>query len=287
MSCVKNQHTSSIADFAPYFFGHQRGVFCVLGFYMDDSADAARKIVFSVAGFIGDSQDWFDLERHWRQALDREDIEYFRTYECVNLEGEFKRKLVDRHGLTTARVIADALLSELKQIVATSRVYGYCLGVLMDDYRKVSAEADGMTVLDPDPYFGAHNQLIGLVCEKVLTFPHREIVAFLYDEHSKAALLQEAWSGFKEKNPTWAQVAGTLAPLDDKVHIPIQVGDLLAHSTTRLFLEAPANPKAALDRLKGWLGGNLMEVAYMDEKYLRALVTHNIQRRQQNLQRMP
>jgi len=105
----------------------------VLGFYMDDSADEQRKNVFSVAGFIGESEDWFELERWWNRALRREGVDYFKAYDCTNLQGEFQRKLVDRHGLTTARVIADALLAELKEIIATSRIYGYCLGVLMDD----------------------------------------------------------------------------------------------------------------------------------------------------------
>lgn len=267
---------NSIRDLAPYLFGQKKGVFCVLGFYMDDSADEERKTVFSVAGFIGESENWFELERWWNRALQREGIGYFKAYDCMNLQGEFKSKLVDRHGLTTARVIADALLAELKAIVATSRIYGYCLGVLMDDYRHVASEPDGLIVLDPDPYFGAHYQLIGLVCEQILKFPHREIVAFLYDEHSKAVALQEAWSGFKEKNPTWAECAGTLAPLDDKTHIPIQVADLLAHSTTRLFLETLTDPKAAIGRLKDWLGDKLMDVSYMDAKYLRALVAHNV-----------
>ena len=248
----------------------------MLGFYMDDSADAGRKTVFSVAGFIGDSGDWFELGRQWKRVLDRESIDYFRTYECINLEGEFKRKLVDRHGLTTARVIADAMLAELKQIIATSPIYGYCLGVLTGDYQQVANEPDGLLVLDPDPYFGAHFQLISLVCEQVLKFKYHEVVAFLYDEHSKAFALQEAWAGFKKKNPILAGCAGTLAPLDDKEHIPIQVADLLAHSTTRLFVERLVDPKGAIASLKDWLGPHLMDISFMDAKYLRAIVAHNL-----------
>jgi len=86
----------------------------MLGCYMDDSADHARKTVFSVGGFVGKPEQWFDVERHWSRALKRAGIDYFRTYECVNLEGEFQKKLVDVHGLTTARVIGDALLQRFE-----------------------------------------------------------------------------------------------------------------------------------------------------------------------------
>src|ERR1039458_7706210 len=140
--------TVSVMDFAPFLFGEREGAFCVLGFYMDDSADAKRKTVFSVAGFIAEGKDWFDVERHWNARLEREGLDYFRTYDCINLEGEFQKKLVDRHGLTTARVIADAVLCDLKQIVATSNIYAYSLGVLMDDYHLVAAEPDGQIVFN-------------------------------------------------------------------------------------------------------------------------------------------
>lgn len=211
----------------------------MLGFHMDDSADADRKTVFSVAGFIGEGKDWFDVERHWGARLAREGLDYFRTYDCINLQREFQRKLVDRHGLTTARVIADAVLNDLKQIVATSNIYAYCLGVLMDDYLLVASEPDGEIVLNKDPYVFAHLQQIGLVLDEVHQFPRREIVAFLYDDHSKAALLRNSWSRFKDCNPNYAKSAGTFEPLDDKLHIPIQVADLLAHTTTRTFQQWP------------------------------------------------
>jgi hypothetical protein len=251
----------------------------MLGFYMDDSADAKRQTVFSVAGFIGEPDKWFEAQRHWENRLKKEGLDYFRTYECINLDGEFRKKLVDPHGLTTARVIANAVLHDLKQIVATSELFAYCLGVLMDDYRQVSSEPDGQIVLNPDPYIYAHQELIGQVLDEVHKFPkhRREVVAFLYDEHSKAALLQNSWSQYKLNNPNWAKSAGTLESLDDKIHIPIQMADLLAHTTTHTFLKRQTDPEAAKEKLKGWLKKNLMMVAYANAEYLRLIVAHNLQ----------
>lgn len=205
-------------------------------------------------------------------------MDYFRTYDCVNLENHFQERLVDRHSLNTARVIADAVLSDLKQLIATSKLYAYCLGVLMDDYRLVASEPDGKIVLNEDPYIFAHHLLMGLVLDDANKFTRREIVAFMYDEHSKAALLQDSWVGFKEQNPNWANSAGTLAPLGDKTNAPIQVADLIAHSTTRFFLEFPNDPEAAKAKLKDWLKGNLQRVVYADARWLREVVAGNVER---------
>ena len=151
----------------------------MFGCYLDDSADHGRKTVFSVGGFVADSEKWFEFERHWERALKQAGVDYFRTYDCTNLQGEFQKKLVDVHGLTTARVIADALLADLKQIIATSDLFGFCLAVLMDDYRQVASEPDGAIVLNSDPYVYAHYQLIGLVLDDFLKHQRFEVCAFL------------------------------------------------------------------------------------------------------------
>jgi hypothetical protein len=253
-------------------------VFCVLACNIDDSADAYKKVVFSVAGFVGYPEHWGALEYEWRKRLDREGLDYFRTYDCLNLAGEFQKKLVDVHGLTTARVIADALFRDLKSLIASSDVFGFSLGVLMADYNLVLSERKGAVVLVKDPYIGAHHQLIGLVLDYVSGARNHEMVAFLYDEHSKAHLLQNSWVSFKEANPNWAKYAGTLEPQDDKTHIPIQVADLLAHETTKVYEERPRDSNAAQKRLKDWLGRHLSVAAYMDAPYLRRLVNGNYDR---------
>lgn len=250
----------------------------MLACYIDDSADAKQKVIYSVAGFVADSAVWFDVERYWSMRLNREGLDYFRTWECVNLKGEFQRKLVDRHGLTTARVIADAVLRDLKQLIATSNLYAYCMGVLMDDYRQCSSESDGEIVLNKDPYVFAHQMFIGIVLSEVQKFPYREIIAFHYDEHSKAGMLQKSWDGYKECNPNWARSAGILEPLDDKKNVPVQVADLLAHTTTRMFQQWRNDPDVAVAGLKDWLKGNLMRVPYTNAKFLRTLIAGNVER---------
>ena len=252
----------------------------MLGCYIDDSADRGRKTVFSVAGFVGKPDVWFEFERHWDRALKQAGVDYFRTYDCVNLQGEFQRKLVDVHGLTTARVIANALLADLKQIIATSDIYGFSLAVLMEDYRQVVSEPDGAIVLNPDPYIYAHYQFIGIVLKEFLKFERFDVCAFLYDETSKASLMQMGWEGYKKENPNWARHAGTLAPLDDKTNSAIQAADLIAHTTTRVYRDAPEHEIKARGQqyLKSWLKSHMMQAVYCDADYLRALVAANIDR---------
>jgi hypothetical protein len=252
----------------------------MLGCYIDDSADHGRRTVFSVGGFVGDSEKWFDVARHWERALKNAGVDYFRTYDCVNLQGEFQKKLVDVHGLTTARVIADALLKDLKQIVATSDIYAFSTAILMQDYRQVLSEPDGAIVLNPDPFVYGHYQFIGIVLDQFLEFKHYEICAFLYDESSKAGLMQAGWEGYKTENPNWAKHAGTLAPLDDKCCIPIQVADLLAYTTTMVYTSASVEEAKIRGEqyLKSWLKGHLIRVTYCDVTYLRALVAANLER---------
>lgn len=274
-----SQTQISLSDLGRIIFGSKGGMFCMLACNIDDSADGKRQIVFSVAGFVGYPEVWDDLKGKWKMRLDREGLDYFRTTDCLYLENEFQKKLVDVHGLTTARVIANAVYRDLKALVADSHVFGFTLGVLMPDYSLVLGERKGSVVLEKDPYVGAHHQLIGLVLDYVSQARHHhEFVAFLYDEHSKAKQLQDSWVGFKEANPNWAKHATTLAPMDDKVHIPIQVADLLAHETTKMYEDMSRNSDAAKKKLKDWLGRHLSVASYMDAPYLRRVVRGNYDR---------
>jgi len=169
---------------------------------------------------------------------------------------------------------------DLKQIVATSDIYALCTAVLMEDYRQVLCEPDGAIVLNPDPYVYGHYQFIGTVLDQFLKFERFEGCAFLYDESSKAALMQAGWEGYKIQNPNWARHAGTFEPLDDKVHVPIQVADLLAYTTTKVY--ASASVEEAKTRgeqyLKSWLKENLIRVTYCNATYLRASSQLTIER---------
>jgi hypothetical protein len=245
----------------------------VVGLSLDDSADRRREIVFSVAGFIGYPGPWFEIERKWEARVKRDGISYWRTAEYISMKGEF-RKLADRHGLTTARVIADALHKDLKALIHEHPLMAFCLAVLMPDFNEVVNESKRLH-FNRDPYIFAHHQVIGLACKEVLRTKAKPVIAVTFDEHSKAANLQDSWLDFKEKNPLCATVLGTIAPLDDKTNPCIQIADLIAHTTTNAYRHGYKDQDAVRAKLKEWLP-RMQVCAFVDKKYLRRVIAINL-----------
>jgi len=256
----------SVVDLAPFFFGKRRGTFCVLGFYMDDSADAGRKTVFSVAGFLGYEEDWPDLENKWEARVKRDGLDYFRTYDCKSMSGEFG-KLADKHGLTTARVLADAMLKDLKEMVHNAPLLAYCFGVPMDDFQEVIKNPDAELVLTADPYIAAHQQIIILVAVDACSLKIPRPVAFIYDQHANAKQLASSWDDFKANNPDSAKCMTTLAPLDDKTTPALQVADLIANTTTEIFVAQNNDGVRAEAIIREWLP-QLQSFAFWTKDYL-------------------
>lgn len=254
----------------------------MIAFKMDDSADQKRKKVFVVAGFVGTSVDWFEVTRHWERYLERVSIDYFRTNECITLNGEFL-KIVKRHGRKRARDIANELLESLKLVVKASNLRAFCLGVLMRDYLTVLSEPEGSRVLMADPYLHAHQQLIHMVATAAAETPQQPLVAFGYDQSNKAAALQNSWVTFKERNPIAAECMGTLSPLDDKLFPSIQVADLVANSAKKAFERKidggqplrRAHSPVELEELGEW-SKHIDWVGYWNEEYLRGVVKGNL-----------
>src|ERR1700682_6045491 len=185
----------------------------MLAFYMAYSADHKAESVYALAGILANTDEWFELEKDWEQRLKQDGLDYFRPYECKSLDGEFE-KLVSKHGLTTARVLANALMQDMKAIVHRTIINSYFLGISMPDYRKAVSIA-GSDKLQDDPYFYSHQQLITLV---TMDFKARakkfEPIAFMYDERQQSPIKDISWSRFKELNFGCSEYMGTIAPAD-------------------------------------------------------------------------
>lgn len=255
----------------------------MLAFHMDDSADSQRRKVFVVAGLLGHYEEWFEAERHWQMRLDKSEIDYFRSSNYVRLAGGGFEKLVRKLGPKKARVIADDLFDDLKLILKASGLVVGALGVLMQDYKRVLGEPNGSKVLQADPFVHAHQQVICKIASIACESRDQPYIAFSYDQTNKAAALQGAWDVFKERNPMAAECMGTLAPLDDRKFPCIQMADMIANATKRMF-EKKIDSGTPLKRIRdqveleamsewaeriGWIG-------YWDEKYLRLMVRENL-----------
>jgi hypothetical protein len=250
---------------------------------MDDSADQKRIKIFVVAGLLGHSEDWFETERHWKMRLAKSGIAYFRTSNFSSLSDGGFRELVLKHGGETARKIANELFEDLKLILKSSNLAVSALGVLMKDYKKVLAEPDGSRVLQSDPFVHAHQQIICKMASIALETIDQRCIAFLYDQTNKAAAMQGAWDVFKERNPLTAQCMGVLSPLDDKVFPCIQMADIIANATKRMFEKKidsgtplrRISDRVELEAMSEW-ANRLGWIGFWDETYLRIMVKANL-----------
>jgi hypothetical protein len=279
-------------DLASVFFRHRsNGAFFVLSFNMDDSADSKREKVFVVAGFLGNSVEWFEVERKWEARVKLDGLDYFHAKDFTGkLHGEAKSKLEEKYGKEEAGKKAKELLEDLKSLIKRSSLLAFCFGILMKDYVLVRGEANGEMVLQSDPYLHAHEQLIYIVATRACKTGGRPGIAFVYDESNKAKLLQGQWKEFKERCPLAAECMTTLSPMDDKTTPAIQVADLIAHTTKRYFenrldkgLDIPMAAPSQVDlaEFSEWKG-ILASVAFWEKDYLRELVKVSMEEYKKN-----
>ena len=242
-----------------------------MAFYMDDSADEKRQKVFVVAGFIGDTEEWFEVERHWNARLERDGLAYFRATEHNSLTGEFL-KLVKAYGPHKAREIATNLISDLKGIIKSHQLYAFCFIGPLAIYQDVRTREFGENCLRKDPYIEGHEQIIFNVAKSAGKAGVNHPIAFVFDEHSKASQLIAGWAQLKSRLPATAPWLGSASVMDDKNCAPIQVSDLIANVAKRAFEKTLEGSEFEMDEWRE----RLAWVAYWNEEYLQALVDTSI-----------
>src|SRR5260370_14898826 len=173
--------------------------------------------------------------------------------------------------------MSESIMADLKAILKNSPVQIFSVAVVMDDYRIVSGEPQGARVLLHDPYYYAHEELIYRVAKTVGQSANPERVAFVFDEHKKAAGLESRWSEYKELHPRAAECMGSLSAWDDKYFQPLQAADLISHTSRKAFERRTANPSAELAEMEQWRE-KIVWWSYQDADYLRAIVSDSIRR---------
>jgi hypothetical protein len=66
--------------------------------YIDDSADRNRERVNVSGAIVGDEKRWSLLHRKWRERLDQDAIQYFKSSHCNSLNGQFHKFRPMPHG---------------------------------------------------------------------------------------------------------------------------------------------------------------------------------------------
>lgn len=204
---------------------------------LDESTDKKQKLAFVVAGYLARQDDWTEIERLWMLRLEKESdpepMKYFSNSECNWLTGEFAR--FRKFPKPFGRQAANQVRSDLLEIVKKHPAFGFALGVGFKDYKAVRRKsARNKKVLLPDPYDHMYTMLMVIIAGdledeyKAGTFPVRETVAYLCDEHDKSVNVKAVYDELKKQNPICGQWMGSLSYMNNKESPALQAGDLLA-----------------------------------------------------------
>lgn len=218
-----------------YPFGARERSLAILHTSMDESSDATKTEVFAVGALIGSDVQWAWLEEQWNKVLVRTGISYFRTADCVGVDGQFLkfRKVPER---PTQDELATALevRNELIDIIIDSRVSGIGVAVDMPAFYRVADSRQKLKAFGEDPYYHCYITAmtqIGMMLKDDLP---QDYSAFGFDETEEHQdELISVYRDFKQKNPDIAPRMTTLAPFDDKIFIPIQAADVVASAVRR------------------------------------------------------
>jgi hypothetical protein len=219
-------------DLSSLLFGRSEGLLVILAVYADDSSDAGQRDLFTVGGFIGFPDDFFEAERRWEARLKIAGIDYFRASECQMLTGQFhpSRLMMDPKA---ARTFAEIVRHDLGKIISKERLGGITLSLDMRDFRQVLIDNP-----ESKEYFYSEDPYIYMFVRFIIDCIHcldSELpglsaipVAFVLDDHSRWKEAEDAYRTLRE-NPSFENRLASISHSDDKKTIPLQMADLCAY----------------------------------------------------------
>ena len=99
----------------------------------DGSGSPDGTLALVVAGFVGTSEQWLELERNWKQCLDDFGVPALHMKDFAHSQGDFKAWKGDEQRRRR-------FLSRLTNIISTRVRHSFGSAVVMGDYRKVDAK---------------------------------------------------------------------------------------------------------------------------------------------------
>jgi len=247
---------------------------------LDESVDRLQRHAYVVAALLTSQQNWSSIERAWKKRLEKDGLTYFKTSEYRGLNGEFSRfKNEELYPKPTGRKAAREILNDLKLILKSEDLVGLGLAINLQDYRKARKSSKVREFLPTDPYQLAYEIAMVAIAMHVGHGPYPQVVAFLCDQHSKAARLEKGYESLQKANPTAASYMGSLTVDDDKRWAAIQVADLVAGVCKDYFVEyfhgKISDEALALQELRSEVG-NHIALFFIDELAIKRIVAGNM-----------
>ena len=206
----------------------------ILSLSADDSSDKTVPLI-SAGAVIGFPPDLFEAECKWQQRLDRDDIKYFRAFECQNLVGEFE---ASKHRWTpnAARTIADAVRGDLVKLFRSSPgLIGLGISMPLADFQSAIAESKlALDYYGSDKTVAIYKRLLNtvvLLLEKDWPESRGFPIACEFDMHSNWRKAEKAYQQLKDSDPLYTARIGHIGHGDDKRIQTLQMADMVAYES--------------------------------------------------------
>ena len=230
MVCEKSQLSLEEEIKLLFFDGKPGCVAMLIWTYLDESADQNQQKAFVTAGFMGRPRDWSSLRRPWKLKLRQHGIRYFKSSECRNLQGEF-RKFKTKFGLEEGKRQALLVRDDLERLIRSRTLIGFAVGTSLVDFHKINSLPEAKT----SPHWNRDFEdatfqilLHNLIARLKHNFPPTFQIGFVHDESQKSEKLKTSYLLFKKRHPELGERMRNFTSHDDKTHPPLQVADLMA-----------------------------------------------------------
>jgi hypothetical protein len=247
--------------------------------FLDDSKDRLQARLMVSAGFIGTQAEWRSLRSGWAAVLRKHDIKYFKSSEYYSLTGEFAKFRSDVYPKPKGREAAQQIRSELQAVMKRhSGIRGVGISVPLETYYRVYDERpEAKGTLPADPNQAALVSVINETAKIAKAQRGRNMVTFVHDDDDHFDNLRSAVRKFKDVNAGIAKYIGGFAPLDDKLHPPLQAADMVANYTLQLGLQGLESDdmKANVQEMRE----NIGLLGVWDEGYILSVLKANLLRK--------
>jgi len=242
----------SICDLLPFIFPRgQAGVYMVIGFYADDSTDQPNQRIQTAGAVFGWPLDIFEAERLWDNHLREANIDYFKDSESETLSGQFDPQRLGM-SLNSARAFADATRHDMVSVLERIPLAAVAVSLVLKDFKEViDASAKARYYYGSDSTILVYGRLIKATIDLIdqdMPALSRIGMAFEFDDQADYLKAEEAYRTLELKDAQCAAVMGHIGHADDKVHLPLQMADLIAHEArhkTSQFLANASNERPA------------------------------------------
>jgi hypothetical protein len=237
--------------------------------FIDDSKDQKAKEFLVSAGFVGTIEQWRPLRMAWYSELKKHGMSYFKSVEYKMLTKQFGqfRKFPEPQGREEAIKVREALRYKL---LSNEGIQGIGVGVAIDDYNQVVARPEANCVLVGSPYHRALELVFKQAVQFVRSQGRNNVVAFIHDDGPDFDVL-------RKKNPKLAKHMGGFQSLDDKVHPPLQVADMMANYGLELGIKWLSSGRSPV--LLEQMEQNIHHFKVWEKKSLLSLLKHQLKRK--------